>query len=106
MFGDRDHRITVLFVPAGGIGATTAALVDEDGGYELATGSQGGIKPGSYLVSISGVDVIRSADGSAPPGKRQATPARYADPQQSGFRADVEPGSNTFNFELKSEAAG
>jgi hypothetical protein len=102
MLGDRDHRVTVMFVPESGSGATTAALLDENGSYTLATGSQGGIKPGAYLVAISGVDVIRSADGSAPPGVRQITPKRFADPKESGFRADVQPGSNNFDFELKS----
>jgi len=106
MLGDRDHRVTVMFVPESGPGATTAALLDKSGSYTLATGGQGGIKPGAYLVAISGVDVIRSADGSAPPGARQITPKRYADPKESGFRADVQPGRNTFDFELKSGPGG
>jgi hypothetical protein len=104
--GDRDHRITVMFVPESGTGTTTAALVDEDGQYEIATGSQTGLPPGNYLVGIAAVDVLRSSDESAPPGARRVSPAHYADPKRSGFRAEVKPGSNTFDFDLKSDAKG
>ncbi len=106
MVGDRDHRITVMFVPESGTGTTTAALVDEDGRYELATGSQAGLQPGNYLVGINAIDVLRSADASAPPSARRVSPKHYADPTRSGFRAEVQLGSNTFDFDLRSDAKG
>ena len=106
MAGGRDLRVTVLFVPESGSGATGAALVDSDGRYYLSTGAKSGIQPGNYLVAISAVEVIRSKDESAPPGSRPLTAQHYADPKLSGFRAAVQPGSNTFDFNLRSDARG
>lgn len=103
--GGRDMRVTVMFVPESGDGATAAGLVDDNGKYNLSTGSKSGLKPGNYLVAISAVEMIRSKDDSAPPGGRRLTSRRYADPRQSGFRAEVQSGSNTFDFNLRSDAA-
>ena len=104
--GGRDLRVTVLFVPESGSGTTGAALVDADGRYSLSTGAKSGIQPGDYLVAISAVEVIRPKDESAPPGSRPLTAQHYADPKLSGFRAEVQPGSNTFDFNLRSDARG
>lgn len=106
MSGNIDHRITVMFVPESGSGAMTVGLVDETGGYELATGSNAGVPPGKYLVSVAAVDVLRPADESSPPGLHRVSPDIYADPTTSGFSADVQPGSNTFDFDLKSQPTG
>jgi hypothetical protein len=102
--GGRDLRVTVMFVPESGTSATAAALADEDGQYTLSTGSKTGVQPGNYLVGISAVEVIRSENDAAPPAGRRITPPIYADPQRSGFRAEVQPGSNTFDFPLRSDA--
>jgi len=106
LIGGRDQRVTVVFVPESGSGATAAALVDADGQYTLSTGTKSGVLPGNYLVAISAVEVLRSKDESAPPGGRRLTPRIYSDPRQSGFRAEVQPGNNTFNFDLRSNAGG
>jgi hypothetical protein len=102
--GGRDLRVTVMFVPESGASATAAALADEDGQYTLSTGSKSGVQPGNYLVGISAVEMMRSENDSAPPSGRRLTPALYADPQRSGFRAEVQSGSNTFDFHLRSDA--
>jgi hypothetical protein len=104
LIGGRDQRITVMFVSESGSGATAAGLVDANGRYTLYTGTKQGIQPGSYLVGVSAVEVIRSKDESAPPAGRRITPNFYADPNKSGFRTEVQAGSNTFDINLRSDA--
>lgn len=93
-------RVTIMFYPEGG-GAPAAALADSSGRYELATGGREGIAAGRYVAVISATESSPSTGGTAP--KRVLTPAKYADPKQSGLQVKVMPGSNTFNFDLNSE---
>lgn len=106
LLGGHDMRVTVMFVPESGSGATAAGLVDGDGRYTLYTGTKQGIQPGNYLVAVSAVEMIRSKDESAPPGGRRVTPTIYADPKRSGFRAEIHTGSNTFDVNLRSDVKG
>jgi len=100
--GSESARITVMFYPETGVGVPAAGITDERGAYDLATGSQSGIAPGAYLVAISGAESIPPKKEFDMPGRRQITPVRYADPQQSGFRVEVKPGGNEFDFNLRS----
>ena len=104
LVGGHDRRVTVMFVPESGSGATAAGLVDANGQYTLSTGTKQGIKPGNYLVGITVVEMIRSKDETAPPAGRRLSPPIYADPKRSGFRAEVQSGGNTFDFNLRSDA--
>lgn len=101
--GGETVGVTVLLFPETGVGVPAAGRADESGEYEISTGSQQGIKPGAYLVAISGVEVIPPKTEQEMPGRRQLTPLRYADPKQSGFRVDVKPGSNECDFDLHSD---
>jgi hypothetical protein len=98
--------VTIMFYPESGSGAPAAALADEAGGYVLSTGSQQGLAPGNYVVTLSATEFTPPAVAGGMPGNRVLTPARYANPKQSGLRAEVKPGSNTFNFDLRSDANG
>jgi hypothetical protein len=98
-------QVTIMFYPESGGGAPAAGMVDESGRYSLSTGRQDGIAPGDYLVALAAVEVKPSAPGR-PPNKRVITPMRYTNPKQSELRAAVQPGSNTFDFELTSEKRG
>jgi hypothetical protein len=93
-----------MFFPASGSGAPAAALADESGNYSLSTGAQSGLAPGSYVVTLAATEVTPGAAGE--PRKRVITPLRYANPKQSDLRAEVEPGRNTFDFDLRSDAGG
>ena len=104
LIGGHDQRVTVMFVPESGSGATAAGLVDGEGRYTLFTGTKQGIQPGSYLVAVSAVQMIRSKYESGPPAGRRLTPNFYADPKRSGFRTEVQAGSNTFDINLRSDA--
>jgi hypothetical protein len=97
-------QVTIMFFPANGSGAPAAALADESGNYTLTTGSQSGLAPGSYVVTLAATEVTPAAGGSSK--KRMVTPLRYANPKQSDLRAEVQPGRNTFDFDLQSSDAG
>ena len=101
--GGGDVRAMVYLYPAGGTGAPAVGLVDEDGSYEITTGTQEGVLPGSYLVSISASQLIGEDIPGEPRSARRITPAKYADPRQSNLRIEVEEGSNTFDFEMEGE---
>ncbi|WP_425399539.1 hypothetical protein [Aeoliella sp.] len=96
-----DVRVTVFFNPTDGTRASATGLVDEQGTYTVSTGAEAGIAPGVYKVTISGSQLIRSADGGAPGGKR-ITPLRYASPDTSDLEVTVEPGSNEIDLHMTS----
>lgn len=102
--GDGVHA-TVFFQPASGKGATAVGVVDENGNYQLSTGSQSGIAPGEYLVSCSASQIISSPDGGTPVGKRM-TDSKYASAKTSGFRFAVQSGANQFDIPLESPQRG
>lgn len=99
--GGGDTRCTVNFIPEGGAGAQGVGLVDANGRYTIQTGSLSGVKPGGYIVTILATTLVPSTVEGFPPGGRVITPRRYADPGQSGFRVEVEPGANEFQFDLE-----
>ena len=101
--GSDTVRGTVYFFPEGGTGAPAVGLVDGEGEYALSTGSKGGVSPGAYVVTVSATELIPPKIAGEAPGGRAITPRRYADPSQSGFRVDVAPGSNVFDFALEGE---
>ena len=90
-----DVRVTIQFQPVDGKGATAIALANEDGSYNIATGSQNGILPGDYYVTCS-VSTL-SANGPA------ADP-KFARSQTSGLKCTVESGKTVFDIPLKSPA--
>jgi hypothetical protein len=98
-------QITIMFYPESGSGAPAAGIVDESGRYRLSTGRQDGIAPGEYVVTLAAVEVKPSAPGR-PANKRVITPLRYTNPKLSDLRAAVQPGRNTLDFDLRSDAKG
>jgi hypothetical protein len=102
--GGPDLRGTVSFFPASGAGVPAVGIIDEKGRYELSTGSQSGVSPGSYYVAIVATRIIIPEPGATPSG-RPITPAQYGNSQESKLRAEVQQGSNTIDFELVSQPA-
>src|SRR6185436_1204612 len=90
--GKDGDRITVQFQPADGVGANGVALADENGNYNLGTGSQFGVRPGEYVVTCS-MSTLK-------PGGPVAHP-KYANAKTSGLRFSVQSGRNEFNIPLQ-----
>lgn len=100
--GKGDVRVTVQFQPADGVGAVAIGLADENGNYEMATGSQTGIRPGEYVVTCSASELVRPTNPNATPGVRLVSDPKYANANTSGLRCTVQPGTNEFNISLES----
>ena len=103
--GGGDVRATVYFQPVSGTGTTASGLLDENGQYELSSGSQEGVAPGEYAVTISATQLVRSPSGGPAGGKRITDPS-YANASTSGFKFTVEPGQNEYNLALNSRPTG
>jgi len=99
--GGGDVRGTVTFARADGLGTPAVGILDENGRYELSTGAEKGAVPGAYMVAISATRVIIPEGGGTPSG-RPITPRHYASAKASRLSAEVESGSNTFDFALES----
>ena len=96
-------KAKVLFYPEVGTGTPAIGMLDEEGNYQLTTGSSRGVKPGVYLVGVSATETVPSKQAGGLPSGRRLTPSKYANPRTSGFKVLVESGSNSFDFELEPE---
>jgi hypothetical protein len=93
---------TIQFSPEGGHGTTASGALDENGKYQLSSGSRLGVLPGKYLVSVWAQEIIPNKIPGGAPGGRLVTPEKYADIKKSGFTAEVVRGRNTFDYALSS----
>lgn len=100
--GSNQLRVTIVFYPEAG-GAPAGAVANEQGRYQLATGAQVGLAPGKYIVIVAATESAPTAKEGIP-NKRIVTPTEYMDPKKTKLRAEVQPGSNTFDFDLTSGA--
>ena len=74
-------------------GPLSHAEIQSDGSYVLGGDDGPGAIPGWHRVTIT---AFGDGDG------RQALPARYGDPEQSGLRFEVKPGQdNVIDIELE-----
>ncbi len=94
---------TVSFYREQGGGAPAIAIIDGSGQYNLRTGSQAGVEPGTYLVGIAIKKITPSTTPGGMPQAKLISPPRYASVSQSGFREVVEAGTNQIDFELSSK---
>jgi hypothetical protein len=93
---------TVTFYREGGGGAPAVGIIKEAGRYEVSTGATVGLEPGAYMVGIAVKKILPPATPDGLTRPQRLTPVKYARPEESGFRADVKPGSNTFDFAITS----
>lgn len=86
----------------GGNAALAMGSIDASGNYTLRTGTEKGLTPGIYQVSIVATDVLEPTQPLGSPVPKLLTPPKYGNPATSGLTAEVKPGSNTHNFDLVS----
>lgn len=94
---------TVNFYPESGSGTSAVGIIDESGQYKLKTGARNGIEPGAYLVGIAVKKITMPTNPNQMPQPTLITPKKYASVTESGFREEVTPGDNTFDFALVSQ---
>jgi hypothetical protein len=86
----------------GGAAALATGSIDSSGNYTLLTGTERGLTPGSYQVTIVANDIIEPTNELTPLMPKLITPAKYSNATTSGLTAEVKAGSNTYNFDLQS----
>jgi hypothetical protein len=101
--GGADVRGTLFFYPESTTGAPAVGCLDESGQYSLSTGSNDGVKPGPYKVTVRATRIIPAKNEGDAPSGRPFTPILYADPRRSPFHAEVQPGTNTLDFDIDSK---
>jgi hypothetical protein len=82
-------------------GSSGYGSVDTDGSYYAKTGSQTGLKPGKYRITVvaNKPEVVNYQAGPKVP--TPITPTRYASPETSGFVVTLTDSGATYDLELK-----
>jgi hypothetical protein len=101
--GSRDVYGTVTFLREDGSGAPAIGIIQEAGRYDVSTGTRRGLQPGNYIVGVAVKEILPPAEAGGLTRPRRISPEKYARPEASGFRAEVKPGDNTFDFDLSSK---
>ena len=81
---------------------TASGMLDSAGQFTVFVGSNQGLMPGHYSVAITVTKVIPAKTLGGAPSGMLLTPAKYANPNESGLEVEVVPGTNTFDFKLDS----
>ena len=77
--------------------------VQENGSYFAKTGSQSGLKPGDYQISVIAYQPEQVVDRTRAKNPKVLTLERYANPQTSGFRYTLGASGGSFDLELTSK---
>lgn len=78
------------------------ATTDDNGRYDVMTGTQRGMAAGNYQVAVSAYETRDG--GSESPVPILSTPKRYNSAQTSGLSVEISPGRHTdVNFQLESK---
>lgn len=92
-----------VFVQAKGMGGAPATgKIAADGSYQVTTGTEKGLAPGDYLVSVSLVRTIPSEREGYPPWAEKLISPKYSSSKTSGLSVTVKPGSNEYDIALES----
>ena len=93
---------TVSFHPTAS-GPVAYGQLDATGKYELSTGTNEGLQPGSYIVTVTATETLPQTDPNAETQVKLLTPARYGNKETSGLTAEVKAGKNEIPFVLQSK---
>jgi hypothetical protein len=93
---------SVVFYREDGSGAPAVGIIEEAGRYELATGTKHALAPGNYMVGVAVKKILPPSETGGLTRPQRLSDPKYAKPEESGFRADVKPGDNTFDFAITS----
>ena len=90
---------TVKFYPVGA-GPVAYGRINSDGSYAVKTGSDDGLPPGEYVVTV--VSMTPPPEGASREMGELLTPQRYGQRQSSDLKFAVESGKNVIDLELQS----
>ncbi len=91
----------VQFHPVGD-GPTAYGRLGEEGAYRLGTGSESGLDPGRYKVTVMSTEPPSKElpSGATPPIGKRLSPERYGTVEATPFEFDVTDGNNTIDLAL------
>lgn len=92
----------VTFHPAKQQGSIAIGSIEAGGKYVLSLGTEKGIPPGEYLVTVVATEQLPSQPG-VESGYREITPAKYANTATSGWKFEVKAGTQTIPLKMKSQ---
>ncbi|QDT00802.1 carboxypeptidase-like regulatory domain-containing protein [Adhaeretor mobilis] len=84
-------------------GPPSTGRIKSDGSYRIRTGSEIGLPPGEYKVTIRANEAPANAvskDGGPPPIGKRITPVWYDRASTTPLSFQVQPGPNTYDIEL------
>jgi hypothetical protein len=92
----------ITFISTEG-GTSGYANVEPNGKYVAKSGSDTGLRPGNYRISVvaNRPEVITDRKEAKTP--QPITPARYADPATSGFEYKLSESGGTYDLDLTSK---
>lgn len=93
----------VTFTSSSGQGVPASGVIQPNGNYSLFTGTDAGLLPGDYIVTIGAAEIPPATSVIDEPLPVLITPAKYNSRDTTDLKAKVVAGSNTFNFDLKSQ---
>ena len=91
----------ITFISDGG--TSGYANVEPNGRYVAKSGSDAGLRPGTYRISVVANQPEAITDRKVAKIPRPITPARYADPTTSGFEYKLTESGGTYDIDLKSK---
>lgn len=92
----------VSFHPADGKGAVAYGSINAEGRYELGTGTDAGLTPGSYVATVSVTEEIKSPRPNEESSFKQLMPAKYTT-TSSDLKFEVKAGANDIPLKLTSK---
>ena len=93
----------VSFIPVNG-GPVAVGSIQSDGAYQVETGTDVGLQPGDYVVTVVAAKPVPPSGPDNPePIPELITPVKYGSRETSDLKCAVKPGANTQNFDLKSK---
>jgi len=92
----------ITFISADG-GTSGYANVEPSGRYVAKSGSDAGLRPGTYRISVVAFRPEVITDRKVAKTPQPITPARYADAATSGFEYKLTESGGTYDIDLKSK---
>lgn len=92
---------TVTFHPKSGEGSVGVGDIDSNGQYTLQTGTDPGVPPGEYIVTVVAATIPEVAFGEPEAPPQSLIPTKYAATETSPLTRTVSEGNNTIDLVLE-----